>query len=466
MDAPQTDDPPLGEAYRAPLAAAAAYADRWFEGLADRPIPPSAGIDAVKDQLGRELPDGSQDATEVIDLLARAVEPGIMTMQSPRFFGWVIGGTYPAALAADWLVGTWDQNAGMRVVTPGVNAVEEIAGSWLLDLLGLPADALVGFSTGATTANTAGLAAARTAVLQRVGWNVARDGLQGAPRIRVFAGAERHVSVDIALRYLGFGLPELIPVDDQGRIMVDRLADALDGLDGPAIVCLQAGNIHAGSFDDFARAIPLAHDAGAWVHIDGAFGLWAAASPRHRELMAGAESADSWATDAHKTLNVPYDCGIAVVADREAMIGALGLHADYLPDAGGGVDPYETVLEMSRRARGVPVWAVLRALGRGGVQRLVDGLGEQASALAAALAGLPGVEVQNDVVFTQVCVAFGDGARTPAEVAAALNADGAVLAYPSRWRGRDVLRFSVSDWATDADAVAVTVRAVQRALDA
>ena len=463
--APMTTAGPTSftEGYRAPLAAAAAYAERWFEGLADRPIPPSLDIDQVKQRLGRELPDLETDATEVVDLLIEAAEPGVMAMQSPRFFGWVIGGTYPAALAADWVVSTWDQNAGMRLVTPGVTAAEEIAGSWLVDLLGFPAESLVGFSTGATTANTAGLAAGRTAVLERVGWDVGRDGLQGAPRLRVFAGAERHASVDLALRYLGLGVPELIPVDDQGRIQVDRLAAALADLDGPAIVCLQAGSIHAGSFDDFARAIPLAHDAGAWVHIDGAFGLWAAASPRHRALMEGAEQADSWATDAHKTLNVPYDCGIAIVADGRAMVGALGLHAEYLPGAGGGVDPHEISLEMSRRARGVPVWAALRALGREGVERLIDGLGEQATALADGLSALPGVRVINDVVYTQVCVTF-DAPASPASVAAALNADGGVLAFPSRWRGQDVLRFSVSDWATDAQAVEATVTAVRRAL--
>ncbi|MEJ3404941.1 pyridoxal-dependent decarboxylase [Rathayibacter sp. YIM 133350] len=453
----------FSEEYRGPLAVAAQYAERWFEGVADRPIPPSADIDAVKDALGRELPEQSTDATEVTEALIAAVEPGIMAMQSPRFFGWVIGGTYPAAIAADWLVSTWDQNAGMRVVAPGVSAAEEIAGDWLLELLGLPASGAVGFATGATTANFAGLAAARSDVLRRVGWDLATDGLQGAPIVRVFAGAERHISVDLALRYLGLGLPELVGVDDEGRIWVDQLADALADHDGPAIVCLQAGNIHSGAYDDFARAIDVAHDAGAWVHIDGAFGLWAAASPRSRGLMAGFERADSWATDAHKTLNVPYDCGIVAVARPETLVSALSSHAAYLPGAGDGIDPYELVPEMSRRARGVPVYAALRALGRSGVVRLVDGLADAAAALAEKLAALPGVRVLNDVVFTQVCIAF-DGAVTAAEVAARLNREGLVLAFPSRWHDRDVLRFSVSDWATDEAAIDATVDAVGRAL--
>jgi glutamate/tyrosine decarboxylase-like PLP-dependent enzyme len=351
----------------------------------------------------------------------------------------------------------------MRDATPGVVAAEELAGEYLLDLLGLPPTADVGFVTGATTANMVGLIAARTAVLRKVGWDANRDGLAGGPRIRFIAGAERHTSIDLAARYAGLGQPVTVEADDQGRIRVDRLRALLADGDGPAIVCLQAGNLHSGAFDDFAGAIEAAHAAGAWVHIDGAFGLWAGAATRLRHLTAGYEAADSWATDAHKTLNVPYDCGIAAVADPVAMNGAFSILAAYLPRPAEGFDPYEKVPEMSRRARGVPVWATLAWLGRQGADDLVQRLADSASALAHGLAGLPGVSILNDVVFTQVCLALDDDDAI-APLAAALRADGSIFASPSRWRDRAVLRFSVSNWATDQEAVARTVDAVRSAL--
>ncbi|MDM7854561.1 pyridoxal phosphate-dependent decarboxylase family protein [Cellulomonas alba] len=457
---PDGDDDVPSPGYAELLSLAQREATAWLEAMPSDPIPPLDDATSVKDALGRELPERGADPVEVVERLARAVRPGLLTSQSPRFYGWVIGGTYPVALAADWLTGAWDQNGGMRYASPSTTAVEDLASAWLLDVLGLPAHAGVGFTTGATTANLVGLAAARERVLQRAGWDVNRDGLHGGPRVRWIAGAERHTSVDLAARYLGLGAAALVPADDQGRIDVDALADALDASDGPTIVALQAGNVHSGAFDDVGAAIAVAHEHGAWVHVDGAFGLWAAASPRRHHLLQGYEAADSWATDAHKTLNVPYDCGVAVIADAAAAHTALGVRASYLVAAEGAADPHETVPEMSRRSRGVPVWAVLAWLGRSGVAALIDRLCDGATALADGLRDIPGARVVNDVVFTQVCATFGD--RT-VQVAERLRDDGQAYAYPSHWQGQDVVRFSVSNWATDQAAVKATVDAVGRA---
>ncbi|RKS80223.1 glutamate/tyrosine decarboxylase-like PLP-dependent enzyme [Motilibacter peucedani] len=455
-----------GQDYDRALARADEHARHWLGSVGERPVPPRTDADAVLATLGGLLPESPQAADEVVDALAAAVEPGLMAIGSGRFFGWVMGGTLPAALAADWLVSTWDQNAGMRAATPGVVAAEEAAAGWLLDLLGLPSAAEVGFVSGATMANFTGLAAGRTAVLARAGHDVVADGLQGAPRVRVLVGAERHDTVDLALRYLGLGRPEPVPADDQGRVRTDALADALAALPpgSPVLVCLQAGNLHSGAFDPFAEAVEVAHRHGAWVHVDGAFGLWAAASPALAHLTAGMAGADSWASDAHKTLNAPYDCGIAVVADRAALRSTMGVHTSYLIAAGddGPGDPHERVPELSRRARGVPVWAALRSLGRTGVASLVDGLAANARELAAGIATVEGAEVLNEVCYTQVCVSFGSDQRTRA-VTARLLADGTAWMSGSRWRGRDVLRVSVSNWTTDADDVRRSVDAVRRA---
>jgi len=413
-------------------------------------------------RLGGPLPDGPTDPAEVIDLLADGVEPGLMAMGSGRFFGWVIGGALPAALGADWMTSTWDQNSGMRYATPGTVAAEEAAAVWLLDLLGLPSDADVGFVTGGTMANFTGLAAGRQRVLEDVDWDLDRLGLVGAPPVRVLVGADRHITVDLSLRYLGLGEPEVVPADDQGRIRLDALAEALDSGSGPTIVCLQAGNLHSGAFDPMGPACQLAHQHGAWVHVDGAFGLWAAASPRLRHLVEGHSGADSWATDAHKTLNVPYDCGIVVVADPGPLRAAMGSQASYLVRTEGPGDPLEKVPELSRRARGVPVWAALRSLGRSGVADLVDRLHHTARSIAAGIASIQGAEVVNDVVFTQVCATFGDDQRTR-DVTARLLADGTAWMSGSRWRDRDVLRVSVSNWSTDDHDIAASVEALRRA---
>ena len=448
--------------YRDALGRAADHATRWLDSLPTRPVPPRAGVAEIINALGTELPDGPTPAGEVIDLLATASEPGLVAMPSGRFYGMVIGGVHPAALAADWLVSAWDQNAWLRQVTPAHSAVEDITRTWLLDLLGLPADCAAGFVTGATMSNFTCLAAARGFVLSQANWDVARDGLTGGPRVRVLVGAERHDTVDLALRYLGLGAPEVVPADDQGRIDPGALAAALAaGPPGPAIVVLQAGNVHSGAFDPFGPAIAAARAHGAWVHVDGAFGLFAAASPRYRDLVAGYEEADSWTTDAHKTLNVPYDCGIALVRNRDALRDAMAMGGDYIiRDAAG--DPFETVPESSRRARALPVWAVLRSLGRSGVTALIDRLCANAALFASGVASLDGAQVVNDVVFTQVCATFGSDSRTQ-EVTRRLLADGTAWMSGSRWRGQSVLRISVSNWSTTADDVQRSLAALRSA---
>jgi glutamate/tyrosine decarboxylase-like PLP-dependent enzyme len=445
----------------AALDAAHRHANEWLDSLEDRPVPAQAGADAVADSLGRDLPDGPSDPAEVVDLLATACEPGLVAMPSGRFFGFVIGGSHPAALGADWLVSAWDQNTVLRQVTPAMAGVEELAGSWLLDLLGLPAGSGVGFVTGATMANFTGIAAGRDALLHRAGWDPSA-GLAGAPPVRVLAGEDRHVSVDVALRYLGLPAATLVEADEQGRMRADALGDALAETQGqPTIVLLQAGNLHSGACDPFAECVPVAKEHGAWVHVDGAFGLWAAASPTYRTLTNGMEQADSWATDAHKTLNVPYDCGIAVVRDAAALSAAMGAKTDYLmADASG--DPIDRGPELSRRARGVPVWAVLRSLGRSGVTEMVDRMCRHASTFAEAAAPIDGAEVLNDVVFTQVSVSFGDDERTRRVVSRMLE-DGTAWMSGSRWRDRAVLRIAVSNASTTDEDVDRSIEALRRA---
>ncbi|MGA8846509.1 MAG: pyridoxal-dependent decarboxylase [Nocardioides sp.] len=453
------------ETTHAALMSAAIHARRWLDGVDARSVPARSDVEALVPLIGGPLPAEGCDAGRVVDEVA-AVEAGLMASQSGRFFGWVMGGTLPAALAADWLVSAWDQNAGMRDATPGVVALEEAAARWILDLLQLPASADVGFVTGATMANFTCLAAARGAVLQRVDHDVHADGLTGSPRVHVLVGEERHDTVDLALRYLGLGAPTVVSADNQGRVRLEALSKAIGAvpIGAPLIVCLQVGNVHSGAFDPVAEAAALAHARDAWVHVDGAFGLWAAASPRLTRRLGATDAADSWATDAHKTLNTPYDCGVAIVRDPVAMRAAMGVHASYLLDEESGPgNPYERVPELSRRARGVPVWAALRSLGRTGVTELVDTLADRAAEIAAGLSALPGVRILNDVTYTQVCLCLEDDDRTRA-VGARLHEDGRILLSASRWRGRDVLRISVSNARTSASDVATVVEVVAAAL--
>ncbi len=448
--------------YRTALDAAHRLTLEWLDSLAERPIPGRASVESVAEALGA-LPEGPRPPAEVVEFLADIVEPGLTAIGSGRWFGMVMGGTHPAALAADWLTSAWDQNSALRAVTPATVAVEDVVDRWLLDLLRLPPTAGVGLVTGATMANWTCLATARDAQLRAAGWDVASQGLAGSPGVRVLVGAERHDSVDSALHYLGLGRPTPVASDEQGRLSVDALADALADGDGrPTIVSLQAGNVHSGAFDDFAAAIRVAHDAGAWAHVDGAFGLFAAASERLRHLVAGVERADSWTTDAHKTLNVPYDCGIAIVADAAAMRASMGMRGDYLIQDDTGGDPFDRVPEMSRRARAVPVWAVLASLGRRGVADLVERYCHHARMFADGIAAIPGAEVLNDVVFTQVCVSFGSDERTR-EVVSRMLADGTAWTTGSRWRGRAVLRIALCNWQTSDADVAATLSALRRA---
>ena len=434
------------------------HAVAWLASLDERSVPASVDADEMVRRLG-DLPDGPTPAADVVDLLAEACEPGLVAIPSGRFFGMVIGGSLPAALGADWLTSAWDQNVGLRSLTPAGAAVEEVAGGWLLDLLGLPADSAVGFVTGGTMANFTCLAAARDTVLRRVGFE-AQDGLAGGPRVQVVVGAERHPSVDLPLRFLGLGDPQVVAADAAGRIRPEALAEALADVDGPAIVVLQAGNVHSGDFDPFADCLALARERGAWVHVDGAFGLWAAVSPRWQEPLRGLADADSWATDAHKTLNVPYDSGLAIVRHADALASSMAMHGDYLIEASG--DPQERTPELSRRGRGFAAWAALRSLGRTGVVDLVERLARHARTFADAAREIPGCEVLNDVVFTQVCLGFGDDERTRA-VAASLLADGVTWMSGSRWHDRAIVRISVSNWSTTDDDVRRSLEALRRA---
>ncbi len=437
------------------------HALAYLASLDDRPVWPRAGYDEMLAAFGGPLPRAGADSAAVVAELAGIADAGLDAMSGGRFFGFVIGGTLPAALAADWLTSAWDQNAGLTGSTPAAAAAEVVAAGWLLDLLGLPATSSVGFVTGGQMANYTCLAAARHAVLSQVGWDVNEQGLFGAPPVRLVVGADRHGSIDRAGRYLGFGRQHLVVVDtdDEGRMRPAALADVLASGAGPAVVCLQAGEVHTGAFDPFEPLIQTARRYGTWVHVDGAFGLWARASPNTRHLLDGAAEADSWATDAHKTLNVPYDSGLAVVREPAWMRAAFGMRADYLIQ--GEEDPFERTPEMSRRARGFAIWAALRSLGVDGVAVLVDRLTGNARRLAAGLQAVDGVEVVNEVGFTQVMFALADDPATE-RAGRDLLTDGGCVVTPGIWRGRAMQRCSMSSWATTDADIDRTVEAVRR----
>ena len=442
------------------LRRTAELAERWLADLAGRPVGAGAGLAELRAALGAPLPERGASSEQVVEELARAAEPGLVASAGPRFFGFVIGGSHPAALGADWLVSAWDQNPGLYAASPAVAVIEETAARWVLELLSLPPTASVGFVTGAHMANFTALAAARHEVLRRVGWDVEEWGLEGAPPLHVLVGTEAHVSIAGALRLLGFGAGRIrpIPADGQGRMQAGPLAEALEGVRGSVIVVAQAGNVNSGAFDPLDEIADLAAERGAWLHVDGAFGLWAAVSETLRPLVAGAGRADSWATDAHKWLNVPYDSGIVAVAHPAAHRAAMGLDASYLgareDERRNGQD---WVPELSRRGRGVPVYAVLRALGREGVVELVERSCGLARRMARALDGRPGVRVVNEVVLNQVLVRFeppggGDADAFTREVIARVQADGVCWLGGARWSGMEVMRISIVNWSTtDAD---------------
>jgi len=442
------------------------YADDFLDRLPERPVHPTAGVDTLRKALGGRLPDGPTPVAEVVADLVGSAEPGILATTSPRFFGFVIGGATPAAIAADWLTTLWDQNAGLYAASPAAAVVEEVAGGWLKELLGLPPDASFGFVTGGQMANFTCLAAARHEVLRRAGWDVQRRGLQGAPTVRIVVGEERHSTIDRALGFLGFGdaTAEVVAADEQGRLRPDELRRVLNSGDQPTIVCAQAGNVNSGAFDPIGEISDIAHDVNAWVHVDGAFGLWAAASPRRAHLLDGHERADSWATDAHKWLNVPYDSGIAFCADSAAHRAAMEVHASYLihADPGAERDEMDWNPEFSRRARGFATYAALRAQGKKGVTELIDRCCDHATRFAELLANEPRVEVVNDVVLNQVLVHFDDD-ETTGQTVARVQQDGTCWLSGSSWKGRAVMRISVSNWATTERDVERSVEAIVRA---
>jgi glutamate/tyrosine decarboxylase-like PLP-dependent enzyme len=451
------------------LEEAAAHAAQFLNGLPDRPVGPRAGADELRARLGGPLPDGPTDPAEVVAQLAKLADDGLVASAGPRYFGFVVGGGLPAALAADWLAATWDQNAGLFVLSPAAATVEDVAADWLVDLFGLPATTSTGFVTGGTMANFTGLAAARHHVLAAAGWDVERDGLVGAPPVEVVVGAERHITLDMALRYLGFGSGRLrvVPADEQGRMRADLLAEALAACQGPTIVCAQAGNVNSGAVDPLAPICEAA-DRDAWVHVDGAFGLWAAASPALRHLVAGLERADSLAADAHKWLNVPYDSGLAFVTRPDAHQAAFTKVAAYmLAGQTGERDADAFTPEASRRARGVPVWAALRSLGRAGVAELVERCCGHARRFAAAFDQADGVEVLNEVVLNQVLVRFpdpgGDHAGRTREVVRRVQDDGTLWLGGTAWHGMAAMRLSVSNWRTTDEDVDRSVEVILRA---
>jgi glutamate/tyrosine decarboxylase-like PLP-dependent enzyme len=408
------------------------HAETYLAGLEER------HVGAIGDPAGLRvaLTDEGVPAAQVVDELVAAAEPGLIASPGPRYFGFVTGGALPAALAADWLAAAWDQNAAAYPTSPAAAVAEEVAERWLLDVLGLPETMSVGMVTGGQGANTTCLAVARNEVLRRVGWDVARQGLNGAPRIDVLVGEEAHATIYRALRFLGLGEPRTIPVDGQGRIV----ASGIPRIEGPAIVCAQAGNVNTGAFDPLEEIAAARGDA--WLHVDGAFGLWAAASPSRRHLVAGAEHADSLALDAHKWLNVPYDSGLAVVADREAHLRTFALTAAYLfASEQRERDPAFLTPESSRRARGFAIYAALRQLGRNGLAALVDRCCEHA-ALMARLLSEGGVRILNEVVLNQVLAELDDA------TIARIQAEGTLWASPTTWQGHKALRISISGWAT------------------
>ncbi len=449
------------------LGLTADYAAQYLGSLDERPIHAQASVEELRNALGGPLPEEGQGDAQVVAELIAAAEPGVVSMPSGRYFGFVIGGALPAALAADWLTSTWDQNAGLVAGGPSAAVVEEVALEWLRELLCLPEGVSAGFVTGCQMADVTALAAARHHVLTDAGWDLARDGLQGAPRIRVLVGEERHVTIDRALRFLGIGSAQIVAVsaDAEGRLVPKALSKEIRSDEGPTIVCAQSGNVNTGSFDPLAEIADIAGDAGAWLHVDGAFGLWAAASPRFRDLVAGAERADSWATDGHKWLNVPYDSGIAFCAHPESHQAAMSVRASYLeqadPDAGR--DQMDWTPEFSRRARGFPIYAAIRALGRIGIAAMVERCCDHASRFAELLGSEPGVEILNDVVLNQVLVRFADDDAATQAVVKGVQEDGTCWLSGTTWQGRGAMRISVSNWQTTTEDVERSVGAILEA---
>ena len=449
---------------------ASELAFEFLAGLDDRHVGAVTDDAALVARLGGPLPDEGEDPEAVVEGMAHAFDPGLVASAGPRYFGFVIGGQLPAAAGADWLTDAWSQNAALHATSPAAAAAEQVAGAWMLDLLGLPANASVGFPTGAGLGNAVGLAAARHAVLARAGWDVEARGLYGAPEIRVVIGEEAHSTLLTALQYLGLGRDRVtrLPTDEQGRMQAAALPEIVrDG--APTIVCIQAGNVNSGAFDPAdAVADALTGHPNAWLHVDGAFGLWAATSPRLRHLVAGVERADSWATDAHKWLNVGYDCGFVAVRDRKAHQAAMATTAAYLVQDPAHRDNWEFALDSSRRARGFVVYAALRSLGKAGVRELVERCCKLARRLADQLRAVDGIEILNDVVLNQVLVRFtppdgGDADVFTRQVMTRVQEEGEAWMGGTSWHGMGAMRISVSNWSTTEADIDRTVAAILRA---
>jgi glutamate/tyrosine decarboxylase-like PLP-dependent enzyme len=470
--------------HRRLLRRTADLALEFLAGLPERPVSPPTDFAALRGTLGGAMPERGEDPLATVERLVQTADPGLVATAGPRYFGFVTGGSLPAALAADWLASAWDQPASFYVSSPAASVVEEIAADWLIELLGLRSPGRkisAGFTTGCTMANFTALAAARHAVLRRAGWDVEAKGLFGAPAIHVVVGAAAHASIFAALQMLGLGRDRVtrVGVDEQGRMRPDALGSVLASRDGPTIVCAQAGEVNTGAVDPLDAIAELSRAQGAWLHIDGAFGLWAAASPELRHLLRGVELADSWATDAHKWLNVPYDSGLVCVADAQAHHAAMTVSADYfIPGAGAQRDPFEWVPEASRRARGFAVYAALRSLGREGVRELVERCCALARRMAERLDADPRVERLNDVVLNQVLVRFvpSDGQESDPEaidaytrsVVACVQRGGICWLGGTTWHGLAAMRISISNWSTsepDIDRSAAAILACASAAD-
>lgn len=429
---------------------------RYRETVADRGVAPAPDAVAAIEQLVEALPEQGLREADTLSLLDEIGSPASVAMAGPRYFGFVIGGSLPVTVATNWLTAAWDQNVGMHEVTPAAATLEQVALDWLIDLLGLPSRTGCGFVTGATVANFTALAAARHRVCLNAGWDVESDGLIGAPPISVLIGEEAHPTLTKSLGLLGFGRNRVVrvPVDDQGRM----IADQLPPIDGTTIICTQAGNVNTGAFDPIGEICASARSAGAWVHVDGAFGLWAAASKSYRHLTDGVAQADSWATDAHKWLNVPYDSGIAFVREPEYLKAAMSITADYLLTESEYRNPSDYVPELSRRARGIDVWAALRTLGRRGVAELINRCCRHAQQFATGLQNA-GFEILNDVVLNQVLVSFGNDATTR-RIIDDIQRDGTCWCGVTVWQGKTAMRISVCNWSTSEADVEASLAAI------
>jgi glutamate/tyrosine decarboxylase-like PLP-dependent enzyme len=447
------------------LRRAQEHAAAYLQSMPERHVGAQATRDELLAALRAPLGAGGEDAAAVLDLLASQGARGTMASAGPRYFGFVIGGSLPVALAADWLTSTWDQNPGIYATSPLMSVIEDVAREWLLDLFDLPRTSSLGFVTGCQMANFTGLAAARHGVLRRAGWDVEAEGLAGAPRIHLITSAESHITIDVAMRYLGFGTRALLRVetDGQGRMRADRLRRLLENLHGPTIICAQAGNVNTGAFDPLREIAAAAQEHGAWLHVDGAFGLWARTSQELRPLADGIELADSWATDAHKWLNVPYDCGVVITRHAEDHRASMTSTAAYLVQTQGiERDPVDWVPEFSRRGRGVSVYAALRTLGRAGVEAMIEKNCANARQMADILRRDPRVEILNDVVLNQVLVRFGNDDDTTRAVIAGVQQEGTCWLGGTTWQGRAAMRISFSNWATSDEDVARSGEAVLR----